>query len=60
MGKVHYKVRGVDARSMGQSQFEYDHQAACGYVRDNVTADENKVSCFYCKKKIKSHGHGDG
>ena len=48
MAKVHLKVKGVDARGHGQTQFEYDHQAACGYVRDNVTSDIDDVDCFYC------------
>ncbi|MBD80276.1 MAG: hypothetical protein CL840_15280 [Crocinitomicaceae bacterium] len=50
MSKVHLKVLGVDARHIGQSEFERNHQAACGYVRDNVTSDTNKVTCFYCKR----------
>ena len=52
--KVHLKVSGVDARHQGQTQFEYDHQAACGYVRDLVSTKESQVTCFFCKKQITS------
>ena len=48
MSKVHLKVAGVDCRSQGQTQYENTHQAACGYVRDNVTRSEDAVDCFYC------------
>jgi len=50
--KVHLKTFGVDARNQGQTQFEYDHQAACGYVRNLVTKDKSKVTCLFCKKQI--------
>jgi hypothetical protein len=51
--KVHLKIPGVDARNQGQTQFEYEHQAACGYVRDLVSANESQVTCFFCQRKIK-------
>jgi len=48
MSKTHLKIEGVDARSLGQSDFNHSHQSACGYVRDNVTTNEDQVDCFYC------------
>ena len=48
MLKTHYKVRGVDARTRGQSQYDYDHQTACGYVRDRVSEDGDSVDCKLC------------
>jgi hypothetical protein len=50
MPKCHLKVTGVDARNHGQTEYEYNHQTACGYVRDNVTTNKVKVDCFYCKR----------
>jgi hypothetical protein len=50
MKKVHLRILGVDARRDGQTEHEYSHQAACGYVRKNVTEDINEVNCFYCKR----------
>ncbi|WP_028471326.1 hypothetical protein [Neptunomonas japonica] len=48
MAKKHFKVIGVDCRNQGQTEFEYSHQAACGYVRKEVTTDGDQVDCFYC------------
>lgn len=48
MSKTHLKVSGVDARCMGQSNYDYNHQTACGYVRDNVTRNEDEVDCKLC------------
>lgn len=48
--KTHYKIEGVDARHLGQSEFEYTHQSACGYVRDNVSEDGDMVDCKLCLK----------
>ncbi|MFV8385060.1 hypothetical protein ACNO5E_13305 [Vibrio parahaemolyticus] len=48
MAKTHLKVSGVDARNSGQTQFEYTHQTACGYVRENVTRNMDKVDCKHC------------
>ena len=52
MAKTHLKVSGVDFRGSSQTQFEYDHQTACKYVRKNVTRDKSKVDCFYCLRSI--------
>ena len=52
MAKTHFKVAGIDCRSLGQTQYEYSHQTACGYVRDNVTRDGDGVDCKVC---LKSH-----
>ncbi len=51
--KTHLKIEGVDCRKMGQTEYEYSHQAACGYVRKNITTNTNDVDCFYCKSQIK-------
>jgi len=50
MKKIHLKMLDVDARDSAQSEFEYTHQTACGYVRDNVTRDVGKVTCFFCQR----------
>jgi len=50
MSKTHLRVDGVDCRKSGQTEFEYTHQAACGYVRDNITINWFEVDCFYCKR----------
>lgn len=57
MAKTHLKVSGVDARSSGQTQFEYAHQTACGYVRDNVTRNMDHVDCSLClrSKEMKQY-----
>ncbi|CAL9991608.1 hypothetical protein VPHD81_0114 [Vibrio phage D81] len=43
-------MSGVDCRSSGQTEHEYNHQVACGYVRKSLTTDKSKVTCFYCKR----------
>ncbi|OEE38252.1 hypothetical protein A1QO_02425 [Vibrio genomosp. F10 str. ZF-129] len=58
MAKTHLKVSGVDARESGQTQFEYDHQTACGYVRDSVTRNMDHVDCKHClRSKEMQHYH---
>jgi hypothetical protein len=58
MAKTHLKITGVDCRDQGQTQYEYSHQAACGYTRDNVTRNEDSVDCFYClRSKEMEHYH---
>lgn len=42
-----YKSHG-DYRSAGQTQHEYTHSTACGYVRDNVTNEPEAVTCKHC------------
>lgn len=46
--KAHLKVLGADRRDSGQSDFDYEHQTACGYVRDNVTESMDAVDCKLC------------
>lgn len=46
--KTHLMVLGVDCRNMGQTEYEYTHQAACGYVRENVTRNKHSVDCKIC------------
>ena len=48
--KTHLKIKGVDYRGRGQSNFEYEHQTACGYVRVDVTTNEDLVDCKHCLK----------
>ncbi|CAH1598981.1 hypothetical protein FWP33_18750 [Vibrio parahaemolyticus] len=58
MAKTHLKITGVDARNSGQTQFEYTHQTACGYVRNQVTTNMDNVDCFYClRSKEMEHYH---
>ena len=52
MIKTHLKVSGVDCRGQGQTDFEYEHQTACGYVRDDVTRDGDGVDCKLCLNSI--------
>lgn len=46
--KTHLRISGVDCRNMGQSDHEYTHQTACGYVRDSVTTNDDEVDCKLC------------
>ena len=48
MSKTHLKIAGVDCRTQGQTEHEHSHQAACGYIRDNVTTNMDAVDCYYC------------
>lgn len=50
MSKTHLRIIGVDCRDQGQTEYEYTHQAACGYVRKNITTQTHEVTCFYCKR----------
>lgn len=48
--KVHKFVLGPDYRQHGQTEHEFYHTAACGYVRDNVTTNNDDVTCLHCLK----------
>ena len=50
MKKVHYRVFEPDCRYQGQSEFDYQHQTICGYVRDIVTVYPIEVTCKFCLK----------
>ena len=50
MSKTHYRIIGNDCRDQGQTDYEYNHTAACGYVRENVTLNEDYVDCKLCLK----------
>jgi len=50
--KTHLKVSGIDCRKQGQTEHEYTHQTACGYVRDKITRDGDKVDCKFCLNSI--------
>jgi len=50
MTKMHYRIIGPDCRDQGQTEYEYNHTAACGYVRSNATFNSEKVDCRHCLK----------
>ena len=50
--KTHFKILGVDLRENGQSEYEYQHQTACGYVRKNVTKNGDLVDCKLCLQSL--------
>ena len=50
--KRHKRVLGPDCRSQGQTEFEYSHTTACGYVRVIVTLKDTEVTCAHCKREI--------
>ena len=52
MEKTHLKITGIDAREQGQTEREFTHQTACGYVRDSVTRDGDGVDCKLCLNSI--------
>ena len=49
---VHLQVTGVDCRNQGQSEYEYRHQTACGYVRHKVTFIISDVTCKICLREL--------
>lgn len=51
--KVHLQHKALDCRDMGQTEFEYNNQSLCGYVRDIVSSSVSDVTCKLCLKKIK-------
>ena len=53
MAKTHKFKQGTDYRDMGQTEYEYTHTSACGYVRDNLTSKDNEVTCKICLREIK-------
>lgn len=48
MSKAHLKVTRQASRHQTMSDFDFNHQSACGYIRDNATKNIEKVNCFYC------------
>ena len=54
--KTHLRVTGVDARDSHQTEFEYSHQAKCGYVRDLVSLDIEDVTCKLCIREAAKEG----
>ena len=50
--KMHFKVVGPDCRNQGQTDYEFNHTAACGYVRKAITESTDRVDCFYCLKQM--------
>lgn len=50
--KTHlYRSHG-DYRSAGQTQYEYTHSTACGYVRGSVSNYLPLVTCKHCLRTI--------
>lgn len=52
MRKTHFKIDGVDYRDGGQTDFEHSHQTACGYVRNEVAKNGDRVDCKRCLNSI--------
>lgn len=52
MTKTHLKITGVGCRDQGRTDFEYSHQTACGYVRDDVSDNGADVNCNYCLNSV--------
>ena len=52
MPKTHYKITRGDCRQQGDTEYELSHQAACGYMRDNVTRNGDEVDCKLCLNSI--------
>jgi hypothetical protein len=53
MSKATHKFQSHgDHRGAGQTQHEYTHSTACGYVRDHVTSDTAKVTCKHCLRAL--------
>lgn len=46
-----YRSHG-DHRSAGQSQYDFTHSTACGYVREQVTREESNVTCKLCLREL--------
>lgn len=50
--KTHLFRTHGDYRSAGQTNYEYTHSTACGYVRDAVTNEPAQVTCKHCLREI--------
>lgn len=55
MPKTHFKILGVDRRSQGQTEHEFNHQTACGYVRGRITRNKHEVDCKLCLREIEKN-----
>ena len=53
MVAIHKRVIGHDHRGFGQTDYEFKHTTACGYVREKVTLDDKEVTCKLCLRKMK-------
>jgi len=49
--KTHLYQSHGDHRSAGQTEYEYTHSTACGYVRGSVTNHPAWVTCKHCLRK---------
>ena len=52
--KTHFKIKGVDCRSLGQSESEYANQSACGFAGVTVTKIKRDVNCKLCERAIEA------
>ena len=57
--KTHYKIKGVDYRSSGQSEECFNNQAACGFAGVTVTKYKKEVTCKLCQKMIEDAENSD-
>jgi hypothetical protein len=46
--------RLIQQRHCGQSNRDYYHSTACGYVRNTVTSRKELVTCKLCLREIKA------
>jgi hypothetical protein len=45
-------------KDIGQSEYDYFHSTACGYIREFVTKSDDAVTCFYClRSESMKHYH---
>lgn len=60
MPKTHLRIYKPRYKHMGQTDYEHEHNAACGYVRALVTRNMDNVDCFYClrSKEMKYRRRG--
>jgi len=57
--KTHlHKKLSIHIMWMGCDQYTYDHQTECGYARDKVTTDKDKVTCKLCLRKMAKQTEG--
>ena len=52
-GKIHFRQSHSNHRGGGQTEHEASHSTACGFVRDSVTTQPEKVSCKLCLREMR-------
>jgi len=50
--KTHKCKSYGDFGAQGQTEYEFSHSTACGYVRKNVTHNDSKVTCRLCLREM--------